>query len=318
MPINQSMFESLQPGVNDMVKGDQAAKLAKYLQAQEPAIAGQKQGAQNEANLRTLLNPQLQGQVNEGGSAKVGDISVGGNPYAKMAMQGPHQAQAFLKTAQGAYKDINSNLDAAQTTLDNLNLGNSAGDKAAAISEAKLMLNGGRGIPSIVPMLSGDPTMATDAQKAMNWLQNTPNVPTLQPAQRDALREMVFSRNQQTAQQHQQTAAQLAQQGPLVAPQADYAGLTNSFVNPAQQKLDRINKMQSEYQAQRAKMQPQSAVSQPSTASPNPTTLDKLKTLFSRGSAPQAPQQAPTNPQAGPPPGMSFEQYKAWKAGQGN
>lgn len=252
----------------------------------EAGLAGDKQKAVNEANLNTLSSPKLQDLVNEGGSVKAGDLSVGGNPYAKMQMQGPHQAQAFLKTAQGAYKGINDQLDSSKATLDNLNLGNSTGDKLALINEAKLSLagSGGRAIGQMVSQLSGDPTMASDAQKSLNWLQNTPNVPTLQPAQRDAMREAVFGRLPQISQQHDQTSAQLAQQGPIVAPQADYSGLVNSFVTPTKQKIDQLGKMQADYQAQRAKMQPQPNVSNPSQANANPTTVDRLKSFFGVGS----------------------------------
>lgn len=309
MPITQQMLPGLlkanaEQGAQNEALSREAA-LKKYLQGQEPVIAGRKQAAVNAENLKTLQSPGVQDLTNEGGSAAVGDIHLGGNPYAKMAMQGPHQAQTLLKNAQGAYKDINSNLDASKTTLDALNLGNSAGDKAAAISEAKLMLNGGKGIPSIAPMLSGDPTMAGDAQKSLNWLQNTPNIPTLQPAQRDALREMVFARHDQTKQQHQQASQQLMQQGPAIAPQADYTGIINSFVNPAQQKIDSISKMRDDYTAAKSKM-PGAPISQPAIANPNPTTLDKLMSLF--GKSPQQPAaQAAPAPSGAP---MSFDDWK--------
>lgn len=304
MALNQSIFEALQPGVtaitqgrnklrSDLAQGEQEAALRKYLQAQEPEIAGQKQSAQNAENLKTLQSPEMQSQLNQGGSAKAGDLSIGADPYSRVMLQGPHQAQALLKTAQGAYKDINSNLDASKATLDALNLGNASGDKMALINEAKLSLNGGRGVPSIVPMLAGDPTMATDAQKAINWLQNTPNIPTLQPAQRDALRETVFARHEQTKQQSDQVAAQLSQQAPIVAPQTDSSSIVKSFIAPAQQKIAAIDNMQQQYQAQRAKMAPQNPVSQPAQANPNPTTLDRLKSFFNI-SGQKAPSQTTT------------------------
>lgn len=296
MALYESDFAALQPGVNaitnqaaETARAKQADALKKYLQQQEPELAGQKQARQNQENLKTLQSPEMQEQLNTGGSAKAGDLSIGADPYSRVMLQGPHQANTLLSAAKGAYKDINSSLDASQTTLDNLNLGTAAGDKAAAISEAGLMLHGGRGIPSIVPMLSGDSTMASDAQKSMNWLQNTPNIPTLQPAQRDSLREMIYARLAQTKQQHQQAAQQLAQQGPIVAPQTDYNGIINSFVTPTQQKLDALEKSQSQYEAQRQKMQQEgnAPISNPATANANPTTLDRLKSFFGGGSSAQ-------------------------------
>lgn len=308
----------------------QMAKLHDYFKVQAegraPELAGKKQAAQNQSNLETMLRPEVQGLVRQGGSAKVGDISLGADPYAKLLAQGPHQAQAFMKTAQGAYKGINDQLDSAQATLEALNHGNSTSDKLALINEARLAAGSGgsRAIAKMVDVLSGGATSAGNFQDKINWLQNTPNIPTMQPAQRDAIRESVFNRIPQVEQQHQQVQAQLAQQGAISAPQTDHAGLVRSFASPAQQKLELIKKMGTDYSAQRQQMQPQPAVSNPSVASPNPTTLDRLKALFSRGApqqsqapAPPAPGSAPPPQAGGAPPGMSKEQFKAWKASKG-
>lgn len=318
--ITQSMLGALLAQASQAAskgeESDSQVALHKYLQGQEPAIAGQKQAAQNAENLKTLNSPELQDLVNDGGSAKVGDLSLGGNPYAKMAGQGPKQAQAFIKSAQGAYKSVNDQLDASQSTLENLNLGNSTGDKLALINEAKLGLagSGGRAMGQLISLLAGDPSLASDSQKAMNWLQNTPNIPTLQPAQRDAIRESVFGRLGQTNQQHQMISQQLLQQGALAAPQTDSGSIVKSFTGPVDQKLQRLGQMQSQYQTQRQKMGAQNPVSQPSQANANPTTFDRLMSFLHRGGngqpqaqAPQqaAPQQPPQQQQQ--PPIFDFD-----------
>lgn len=286
-------------------KTDKLQALLKGQQSQADvtnAIAKQK--GENDTNMQTLQDMQSQGIVNADGSGKAGDLAYGGNPAAKLAMQGPHQAQAFLKTAAGAYKGINDQLDASKATLDALDQGNATSDKLALINEGRLAAGAGgsKAIGKMVDVLSGGKTLGGDYQEKMNWLQNTPNIPTMQPAQRDAIRESVYGRLPQIEQMHQQTSAQLAQQGPLVAPQADTNGLLQSFAGPAQSKLDGLKQMQGKYSQQRAQMQG-APISQQSQANPNPTTLDKLKSFFGGGGT-TSPQAGSIAPQPGPAIGM--------------
>jgi hypothetical protein len=280
----------------ELAKQDRDAALKKYLQAQEPVIAGQKATAEDNSHLNTLQRPELQNLVNDGGSVKAGDIAVGGSPKALMTA-GPQEANKFLKTAQGAYKGINDQLDAAKATIDALDKGNAVSDKVALINEARIAAGqgGSRAISHLVDLLSGGQTAASDFQGKVNWLMNTPNIPTLQPAQRNAIREAVHARLPQLEEQHKQTAAQLMQQGPVIAPHADYASLIGSLTTPTQQKLDSLKKMQADYTAQRGQMQPQPPISQPAQANANPTTLDKLLSFFKGGNQPAQPQQAPAS-----------------------
>lgn len=302
MPLTrQQGLEAFQAGAsgnNSYAEGDEARKTDKL----KAYLLGQSEKDRQARAIETLQklksDPEYAGMVNQGGSVTVnpesGSITAGGNPYAKIAMQGPHQAQAFLKTAQGAYKGINDQLDSSKATIDNLNLGNDTGDRLALLNEAKLALagSGGRAFGQVIGLLSGDRTIGGDAQKAMNWIQNTPNIPKMQPAQRDAIREGVFNRIGQISQQHQQAKQQLMQQGPVVAPQADTSSLISSFVQPAEQKLSQLQQMQSQYSQERAKMQSQPAVSTPSVANANPSTLDRLKSFLGGGQ--KGPAQAPS------------------------
>lgn len=219
-----------------------------------------------------------------------GSVTKGYN-FAAIA---PHEAKAFQGIADKSFKPINDILDSSKSTLDNLNMGNTAGDKLAMINEARLAAStgGSRALGTIIPLLTGGKTGAGDFQGFMNYLQNTPNIPTLQPAQRDALRESVFNRLDQTEQMANQSAASLAQQGAQIAPHTDYNSLIGSYATPASQKLQGLRQMQQQYKAQRQKMQPQPPVSQPSTSDANPSTLDKLMSFFKSPSS-QAPQAAP-------------------------
>jgi hypothetical protein len=296
-------------GTNPFVEGDEARKTTQVKGDQDrqtktledylaPITAGKKQDAVNRSNKTMLEDPSFQALVNDGGSVKVGDLSIGGDPYAHAARiaanQGPRQAAGFLKTAAGAYKPINEQLDAAQSTLDALNQGNATSDKIALINEARIAAGqgGSRAIAHIVDQLSGGQTSASNFQDKLNWLMNTPNIPTMQPAWRDAVRESVFNRIPQLKTQHGQIASQLAQQGPIVAPGVDVGTLIGSFTTPAKQKIDAIEKMQSEYSAARAKMGG-GQISQSSIANDNPTVLDKLRGLFGGRSTPAAQPAAP-------------------------
>lgn len=286
-------------------ESERQAKLKNYLQ-------GHLEQGRQEQGKKLLNDPDVQNVVNDGGSYSVdpatGAVHIGGNPYAKMAGQGPHEAQSFLKNAQGLYKGINDQLDGAKGTVDALNQGNAISDKVALMNETKLGLggSGGKAFGAVMAQLSGDPTMAQDSQKALNWLQNSPNVPTMQPAMRDAIREDVYRRIPLIQKQHEQASQQLMQQGPAVAPHADYNTIVQSFTSPTMQKLQDLQGMQKQYAAQRQQMQPQPGVSQPAQANANPTTLDKLRSFFGGGSSQQqAPQSA-----ASPADDPAFQRYQ--------
>lgn len=344
MSITQKDFDALQPGVaalsNQIAQrklsqqqAEQAQDLEKLRAYFAPKIAGETEKAQLAEDIAAAQTPEAQDMIRNGGSVSFGKAHFGADPYAHALSQGPHQAQQFLKSAQGAYKGINDQLDASQATLDALNQGNSTSDKLALINEARLAAGAGgsRAISHMVDILSGGQTAASDFQGKLNWLQNTPNIPTLQPAQRDAIRESVFNRLPQLDQMHRQVSSQLAQQGPITAPQADTGTLLNSMTVPAQQKLDALKKMQADYTSARAKQGP-SDISQPSIANPNPTTFDKLKSLFNFGKGQQSPsglsgylnpQQSPAAPQASSTapqandPGYQRYQQLLQKAGMG-
>lgn len=242
--------------------------------------------------------------VSFGANGSVG-VTRGFNPNAG-AQQGAHQAQAFIKAADAKFKPINDQLNSSKATLDALDQGNSTSDKLALINEARLAAGqgGSRAISHMVDILSGGSTAASDFQGKINWLQNTPNIPTLQPAQRDAIRESVFQRLPQIEQMGTQTAAQLAKQGPTLAPSADTGMLLKSYTDPAMSNLNQLKDAQANYTKQRQGAQ--NPVSQPATANPNPTTLDKLRGFFGGGqSAPQAPQA----PQAAQPGGFNPDAY---------
>jgi hypothetical protein len=316
----QEGIKTAQEGADAAAHDSRAAALQQYLQKgkleHETQAARDKLGYKDEQGQyhdgtdvaakqseQENANRLLQGMMENapaGSGATVNGVGYtkGFNPSALGAKQG----HDFLKTVQGTYKPIHDQLDASQATLDNLNLGNDSGDRLALLNEAKLALagSGGRAFGAVMHTLSGDPTMASDSQKAWNWLNNTPNLPKMPPAQRNALRESVFGRLDQLEAQRQQADQSLSQQGAIVAPGTDYSGLVNSVSVPAAQKFQKLRKMQGDYSAQRQQMPGQPPVSTPSTSDANPTTFDRLKSYFTAPKSVPQGQQAPQT-QGGPP-----------------
>lgn len=229
-------------------------------------------------------------------NAKIGNADYSQaetNPYLQQFHAQQQQAGAFDKMAGAAYKPINEQLTASRATLDALNQGNASSDKLALINEARLAAGqgGSRAIAHIVDTLSGGTTAAGSFQDKLNWLQNTPNIPTMQPGMRDAIRESVFNRIPQLDQQHQQAQAQLTARGASVTPMADTKSILGAYTAPADSNLNQLKQYQQDYMKQRQGAQ--NPISQPATANPNPTTMDKLKSFFGGGqqqAAPQAPQ----------------------------
>lgn len=281
-------------GLLQGIRGQQAQAENK----QKAQLEGEAKHKELQEHVKTLKDLITGNVLPEGASTRVGEISVGVDPSLKLAaMQqkaGPQQANQFVKTVNNAYKPIQDQVDSSKATLDALNLGNSAGDKTALVNESRLIMgqSGGRALGAIVKLMTGDPTMETDIQKAKNWINNTPNIPTLQPAQRDAVRELVFDRLNQVKDLHGKAQQALTQQGPIVAPQADYGTLLKSVINPVQDKINELDKMRDEYKQARTKQPTSNSVSSPAVANPNPTTMDRLKSLLGGG-----PSTSSTGPQ---------------------
>jgi hypothetical protein len=290
----------------------QQLALKKFLTMQEPALAGKKQAAQNSANMDTILDPRLDGMRGEGSSIKAGDITVGQDPMVKLATQGPAQAKTLHGIAGSTYKSITDQLTAARDTLDSLNQKNDTADKLALINEARIAAGAGgsRALKGIMDSLTGGRTAGSDFQGALNYINNTPNLPKMTDAQRDAIRESVFGRIPSLDHQHRQAAAQLEQQAPQIAPRTDYTSIVKSYTSPAEENLNLLKQSQAQYAQQRQAMPgPQGPVSQPSQADPNPSTVDKLLGYLGMGTAssqaapaqaPQAQPQARAQPQAAP------------------
>jgi len=291
-------------GDNQFIKGTQQAQQTAQQGQNEQALAKLKnylEGQTSDSNIEKANDMLTSGNLPEGSGVNIsgtGGVGVtrGWNPMT-MQQNSAHQAQNFLKTAQGAYKGINDQADAAQSTLDLLNQKNANSDKLAVINELKSQ-GVTRGIATMFDTMSGGKTIGGTAQDYINYIQNTPNVPAMQDAQRDAMRESVFTRAGLLGKQREQAAQQLTQQGPVVAPQADTSTIVSSFDNPVNQKLQSLQKAQQDYMSQRQKMQQQgnSPISNPSTADANPSTFEKLKSFFNPNPSP--PPQAPAAPQA--------------------
>lgn len=314
----------------------QRAAAAKDLQ--QSGIEGQGANEQTMAKLQALLKGQAtqqdiqslkalkdSGAIGDATGAKVGDVSVTSDPMARLALQGPQQAAKFQGIANKAYGGLNDQLDASKNTVDYLNQGNASADKLAIINEARLAAGqgGSRALTSIMQQMTGGKSIGSDAQSIQDYFNNTPNVPTLQPAQRDALRETVMNRIGSLQDQAGKIKQQLASQGPSLAPQTDYNSIINSYDSPVQQKLSGLSKMQSDYKSGLGQLKSAPA-STPSTADSSGGVLDKLKSFFTGApqgqptSVNQPPQTAPVPPPTASPQLQmpSFDDFKKWKASQ--
>lgn len=278
-------------------KANNDAKLAELIKGKQ--MDAQNYAAKGDVDLATLQKLNDSGLVESGGSAKAGELSTGADPYAHMQAKGAQQGAAFNKLVEGTYKPINEQLNASRSTLDALNQNNPVSDKLALISEGRLAAGsaGSRAIGQMVDVLSGGKTANQEYQDKLNWLQNTPDQVTLQPGQRNAIRESVFARMPQLTQQHQQAAAQLGSLGPATAPQADYGSILKAHTTPADANLQQIGQYQQDYMKARG---PAGPISNPSVATPNPSNLDRLKSFLlgsgQSGASPQAQPPAPVQP----------------------
>lgn len=278
------------------------------------------QGEAQQRDIKSLQQMQDQGMLQEGGGAKAGEVSVskGYDPRTAMKMQGD-EASKFNKVVQNEYKPINDQLSAAKDTLDALNQKNASSDKLALINEARMAAGAGgsRAIATIIHELNGGKTSAEDFQGAVNYLNNTANIPEMSDARRDALRESVFNRVTPLAQRQAQSTQRLTQLGPQLSPHADYNSVIGAYATPASQNLSQLQQMQQDYYKKRKDMSG-SSISNPSSADNNPSIVQKLMSFFGKGSTPKQPSSGPTSgtPQGGPPPNMTFEQFQKWKGSQ--
>lgn len=108
MPLTQQMLPQL---ISDASKaaaqGEESSAanaLKRYLTLKEPQLAGQKQAAQNKANLDTVQTPEAQDMIRNGGSVKVGDLTFGADPYAHLAGKQQSGEDAAYKHAVDIYQ----------------------------------------------------------------------------------------------------------------------------------------------------------------------------------------------------------------------
>lgn len=270
-------------------------------QAQLQQILGkQKASAQQEelAKAKQAYQDLNKGSTPLGGKqgVKVGDTSIESSspsPYAYMGKLG-EEAQKVDSISSKKLKPFGDQLNAAKQTLDYLDQGNPSADKLALISEAQLAAGSGgsRAIKSIVDTISGGTTSNQDYQHAMNWLNNSKDIPEMQPSQRNALRETVLGRMPAVQQQYNQVKQQLSQQIPQFATMHQQMGQTKPLIEstfgPTDDLVNDINKRNTAYMQSKVQQQIP-PLGQPSVATPQPSNIDKLKSMF--GFGPKQPQQ---------------------------
>jgi hypothetical protein len=104
MAITRKDLPALQQGANAITEGRNQKQLAALQAYLAPIIAGQKQSAENDENLKTFQDPRLQALLNQGGMAKVGDITAGADPSAHLLGKQQSGEDAAYKHAVDIYQ----------------------------------------------------------------------------------------------------------------------------------------------------------------------------------------------------------------------
>lgn len=320
--INAVDSEKLVPMISTHIKGTQAAQLT-----DQKAILDQQALDRESGMAQGIVDKYSKqgGKVN----ARMGHVDISQaqpdplQEQLKLQQKLGKEAQAVSKLVEPHLKPIKMQLDASENTINYLDQGNPVADKAALLSETAVALGGvgGKAFGQVMAQLSGDPTMAQDTQRALNWLNNTSQI-SLQPAQRNAIREMVLLRMPTLQQQYQSVKKQISSQIPNYAAMHTSLGQVQPLIDNTFGSIDeafkRTNESSTKYMEAKAQAG-NPAISRPSTFSQsgdNPGTIQQLKDaasakfrqLIGSPASPQ-PQQSP---QSGQP--MSFEEYKRRKA----
>ncbi len=273
-------------GENPYIKGAQAEKMANLQAYLEPLTAGKKQAAQNAENLRTLNSPDMQAQLQQGGSAKAGDLSIGADPYAHV-QQGQIKGEAQAIAA--ANKQYNSGLPKIQQVIQAAGEGLDATNdptNPGSLGQARTLMLKAMGMnryneqeaKAVLP-----PTLMGSVSALFNQAggDQTP----LNEVQRKNINQFFQTQLGQAAQQHQalkSNAMNAAMSSPYANPNSTPQHL-QGLGAPIDQMLEATKK----------KFQSIPTTQGPNlTAQPNPTVVDRLKSYFGMGGA-QAAQPAP-------------------------
>lgn len=296
MPITREMFIASQPGVNTIRqqagendRSAMEAALRQYLQAKEPEIAGQKQAAQNSANMDTLESPRLDKFLNDNGSVKVGDISVGADPMARALLASDKGEE---NARQKAIANYNKSLPKLQATFqaanegiqfvnDPRNPGSLGQARTLALKAMGMNRYNENEAAAVVP-----PALQGTISQLFNQAGGDLN--PLNPAQRAALNQFFKQQLHTTKKQHD-----LLKQASLETYDSSrYAGavghqqLSNRLGGGFNQALEDADKQNAQLPA----------TSGPNmAAAPNPGPLDKLKAFLGLGGQTPAAPQAPMN-----------------------
>lgn len=272
-----------------------------------PKLTAQAQGSAKDADITRLQGMKDSGLVEPGGTAKVGEVSTGADPYAKMLNQ-QHQREAnqggkLYATATKAAAPIQGQLDALEgmhTLLDNPN---SVDQKQLGAMGARLTEGSGqRLLQSLVQTLGAPSSIAGDANKAANYVLGAAKS-GLTPQQTNAFRENLFKHQALLEGQASDAQKQVMQAGSLIAPdlgpEKSQAAASMAFEH-SNGVLSRLKQRQVGYAQSGGGMQPGA---QPAQHSQPPQGVGGwLKSLIpgmGGEQSPQAPQAAQSGGQQG-------------------
>lgn len=112
-------------GSNPYAEGSEQRKTEQLRALLAPKTEAAKKKAANEADIEAMQDPRLQDQLHNGGSVKVGDVTVGADPYAHMIGKQQSGDAAARMQAQKIYNSglpkIQAVAQAAREGLDSVN-----------------------------------------------------------------------------------------------------------------------------------------------------------------------------------------------------
>lgn len=313
MPITRQDLPYIIPGMQRQVSEADAASHAETMAKLQSYLRGQE--AQSEAQRDISATEQLQDRAPDSASVAYGKAHIGSDPYAKMQMQQTKGVQGAVQQVNQTYNrgldPLQKKISAAQEGLTAINDPQNPG----SLGQARTLMLRSMGMNRYNEQ-EAKAVLPPTFYSAVNdmFTKGGGDTNPLNPTERSMVNQFFMNSLDRANQDHEQlkqNAINTYRVSPFYNPQQETA-LVNTIGGPVSQGIAKTRQM---YQQVPATQGPQT------TNKPLPSVLDKLKAKFqglggNDTSTTTSPNQ-PSSPQAGPPPNMTFEQWKQYKNSQG-
>lgn len=289
------------------LRGQQETQLAKLKSYLEGEAYKQKQSQ----DLETLQKMKDQGLVPGGGSARVGELSSGADPYVHMLQRQQsmeaNQGKQLYQTAQKQVTPIEQQLQAMSTMHQLLDDPNSVDQKQMGVLQARLAEGPGqRLLQSVVKSLGAPDSVSGDVNKASNYLFGQAKS-GFTADQSNAMRQNLFKRQSEVEAAYSDGKDQFMKGAPMLAPQLGPDKVQQAIGAATIHSDNLLKGLHSRQQAfesqQGSQVVPQNLPPQQATpSSGSPSVLQRLGNFLRPQGAIQppqpqaAPQQAPQKP----------------------